>query len=192
MNTATAQTLPTQETPAPGRPNKVPVGSPAYNEISEFLFEEALLLDEIRLKEWTALLAEDLVYTCPMRVTRALSEQQATIIRSVKHFDETYGSIMGRVGRLTNTKSAWAEDPPSRTRRFVSNILVDRAPAEGEFDVSSYLLVTRSRFEENEFTLFSAVRRDRLRRVGEGFKLARREIIPDQSILGMQNLAIFL
>ena len=36
---------------APFRPKRVPVGSPAYNEITEFLYEEAWLLDEIRLAE---------------------------------------------------------------------------------------------------------------------------------------------
>ncbi|MDB5425800.1 MAG: aromatic-ring-hydroxylating dioxygenase beta subunit [Phenylobacterium sp.] len=174
------------------RPRRVPVGSEAYNQVAEFLFEEALLLDEIRLIEWTERLAEDLVYTCPMRVTRALSEQQATVVRTVKHFDETYMSIRARVGRLTQTKSAWAEDPPSRTRRLVTNILVEATDDPNEFEVSSYLLLTRSRFEDIDFHFFSGVRRDLLRRVDGAFKLARREIIPDQSVLGVQNLAIFL
>jgi 3-phenylpropionate/cinnamic acid dioxygenase small subunit len=184
----------TAEAPASAafRPRRVPVGSEAYNQIVEFLYEEALLLDEIRLQEWTQRLAEDLSYTCPMRVTRPLSEQQKSIVRSVKHFDETHASILGRVHRLTMSKSAWAEDPPSRTRRFVSNVLVDATDKPDEFAVSSYLLVTRSRFEENHFTFFSGVRNDVLRRTSAGWKLVTREIIPDESVLGMQNLAIFL
>lgn len=189
---STAVTAEAPAAAAPFRPRRVPVGSEVYNQIAEWLYEEALLLDEIRLAEWTDRLAEDLAYTCPMRVTRSLSEQQKAIVRTVKHFDETYLSILGRVGRLTNTKSAWAEDPPSRTRRLVTNLLVSATDNTDEFEATSYLLLTRSRFEENHFTFFSAVRNDLLRRSGDGWKLARREIIPDQSVLGTQNLAIFL
>jgi 3-phenylpropionate/cinnamic acid dioxygenase small subunit len=174
------------------RPRRVPVGSAAYNQITEFLYEEALLLDEIRLADWTDRLAEDLRYTCPLRLTRPLSDQQASIVRTVMHFDETYNSILGRVGRFTRTKSAWAEDPPSRTRRLVTNILVEATDDPNEFAVSSYILVSRSRFDENELKFLSAVRNDILRRDGDSFKLAKREIILDQSVLGFPNLAIFL
>ena len=48
---------------------RVPIGSPVYNQILEFLYDEACMLDEIRLKDWVATLAEDLVYTAPLRQT---------------------------------------------------------------------------------------------------------------------------
>jgi 3-phenylpropionate/cinnamic acid dioxygenase small subunit len=41
---------------------RVPVGSPIYNEVLEFLYDEARMLDEIRLQDWGATLAEDLLY----------------------------------------------------------------------------------------------------------------------------------
>lgn len=178
--------------PPKAPPARVPVGTEAYNQISEFLYEEALILDEIRLGEWVERLAEDLIYTCPIRQTRSLKHHKDSIVRTVMHFDETYLSIRGRVGRLTQTQSAWAEDPPSRTRRFVSNVLVYATDTPDEFDVSSYILVSRSRFDENQLIFLSGVRNDRLRRVGDSFKLAKREIIVDQSVLGFSNLAIFL
>lgn len=183
---------PQVEPRAPFRPHRLPVGSDAYNRVAEFLYEEALLLDDLRLAEWTEGLAEDLVYTAPLRQTRHFSEQHLTVIRSVKHFDETYDSIMGRVGRLTKTNSAWAEDPPSRTRRLVTNILVDATDNPNEFDATSYVLLTRNRFEESEMMVLSLVRYDRIRLVDGRLKLAKREIIVDQSVLGMPNLAIFL
>ncbi|CAN5306408.1 3-phenylpropionate/cinnamic acid dioxygenase subunit beta [soil metagenome] len=177
---------------APFRPNRVPVGSPAYNQIAEFLYEEAWLLDEIRLKEWVARLDIDLRYTCPVRQTRSLAQHSQSIVRTVMHFDETYASIRGRVGRITDTKSAWAEDPPSRTRRLVTNILVESTEDPDEFEVKSYLLCSRSRFEETTLLMLSCVRHDLIRRHGASFKLARREIIVDQTVLGFPNLAIFL
>ena len=89
-------------------------------------------------------------------------------------------------------ESAWAEDPPSRTRRLVTNVLVEETDKPQEYSVRSYLLVTRSRFNFDEYDLISAERRDILRADGEGFKLAKREILLDQAVLGTPNLAIFL
>ncbi len=181
------------EKPNPvSRPRRVPVGSPAYNRLTEFLYEEALLLDELRLDDWVGVLAEDLIYTAPLRMTRSLADQQLSIVRTMNHFDETFASIKGRVIRLTKTKSAWAEDPPSRTRRLVTNVLVDATDIPSEFKVTSYVLLTRSRFEETELGVLTMVRHDLLRETDHGVKLARREIIIDQSVLGMCNLAVFL
>jgi len=171
---------------------RVPVGTTDYNRIVEFLYEEASLLDQIRLKEWSARLAPDLVYTAPLRETRGMSHQAATFVRTVQHYHDDYRSVMGRIMRLTGTKSAWAEDPPSRTRRLVTNVLVHTTPNPEEFAVVSYLLVTRSRFNFDDHDLISAERHDLLRRDGDSFKLARREILLDQAVIGTPNLAIFL
>ncbi len=55
------------------------------------------------------------------------------------------------------------------------------------------MLVTRSRFNHDEYDLISGERHDLVRRQADGsFKLARREIILDQAVLGTPNLAIFL
>lgn len=170
---------------------RVPVGAPDYNQIVEFLYDEAALLDHLKLAQWGGLLAPDLVYTAPLRETRGSSHQAATYIRSVQHYHDDYRSIMGRIMRLTG-KSAWAEDPPSRTRRLVTNVMVTSTAAADEFAVVSYLLVMRSRFNFDEYDLISAERHDVLRRDGASFKLARREILLDQAVLGTANLAIFL
>lgn len=170
----------------------VPIGSPVYNQILQFLYVEARLLDEIRLKEWGATLAQDLIYTAPLRETRPVNQQAASVVRTMQHYHDDWRSVMGRIVRLTGTKSAWAEDPPSRTRRLVTNVLVEATDKPDEYSVRSYLLVTRSRFNFDEFDLISAERRDVLRADGESFKLARREILLDQAVLGTPNLAIFL
>jgi 3-phenylpropionate/cinnamic acid dioxygenase small subunit len=180
------------ETASAPKSDRVPVGSALHSQIVEFLYEEAALLDQIRLQEWAARLAPDLIYTAPLRETRQMDQQSASLVRSVQHFHDDWRSVMGRIVRLTGTKSAWAEDPPSRTRRLVTNVLVAKTAKSGEFSVISYLLVTRSRFNSSEYDLISAERRDLLRQDGDSFKLARREIIVDQAVLGTPNFAIFL
>lgn len=174
------------------KPQRVPIGSPLYNQVVEFLYDEACMLDEIRLKEWGATLAEDLVYAAPLRQTRPMAHQADSVIRTMQHYHDDYRSIMGRIMRLTGTKSAWAEDPPSRTRRLVTNVRVEAMDKPDEFNVRSYMLITRSRFNFDDFDLISGERHDVLRQSGGTFKLARREIILDQAVLGTPNLAIFL
>ena len=172
--------------------NRVPIGSAVYNEIVEYLYDEATMLDEIRLVDWSATLATDLVYGAPLRQTRSLAQHAQSVVRTMQHYHDDYRSMMGRIMRLTATKSAWAEDPPSRTRRLVTNVMVSTTDKADEFAVVSYLLVTRSRFNFDDFDLISGERRDVLRRSGDTFKLARREILLDQAVLGTPNLAIFL
>ena len=191
MIDAKAKTAPSSDA-APTPAERVPIGSALYNRVLEFLYEEAALLDQIRLKEWGELLAPDLLYTAPLRETRPMDQQNSSLVRTVQHFHDDWRSIMGRIMRLTGTKSAWAEDPPSRTRRLITNVRVANTAKPDEYSVTSYLLMTRSRFNSPDYDLISAERRDVLRQDGESFKLARREIILDQAVIGTPNLAIFL
>lgn len=169
---------------------RVPVGSPVYNALLETLYDEAAALDERRFDDWTAMLAEDLIYQAPIRLTRTGKTRDLDVMRTMFHFDETHESIMMRTGRLQ--KSAWAEDPPSRCRRFVTNVRVGECDAAGEYEVVSYLFLERSRGDSPDNETATAERRDVWRDVDGAYKLARREIIVDQSVLGMSNFAVFL
>ena len=185
-NTAVAQTSSPVVTRA-----RVPIGSAPYNEVVEFLYDEAALLDNQRFDEWAQLLAEDLSYTAPLRLTRTGAERGNTVVRTTKHFDDDYLSIMGRLGRL-KTKSAWAEDPPTRSCYMVSNIEVEPIERTDEYTVHSVILNVRGRNETEEDWLL-ARRKDRLRRIGEGhFRLSKREIYITQAVMLAKNLNIFL
>jgi 3-phenylpropionate/cinnamic acid dioxygenase small subunit len=169
----------------------VPVGDPLYNEVAQFLYEEARLLDTDRLTEWIGLLAPDIAYRTPVRVTVSRAGG-AGVDPVMSHFEEDFLSLSARVLRLTNTTSAWAEDPPSRTRRFVTNVLVHTTGQADEVAAVSNLLVTRNRGSVPGFVLIPAERSDVLRRTAEGWRVARRTILLDESILSTPNLAIFL
>ena len=192
MNTATASKGMERAVPAPVTGKRVATGSALYNEVLEWVYDEAALLDQQKFDAWANLLAEDLSYTAPLRITRQGADRLNTVVRTTLHFDDDHSSIMARLQRL-GTKSAWAEDPPSRTRRLVTNVRVWETAQRDEFETESYLLLSRSRYEHYQLQVLSCVRHDLLRRAGPGaFKLARREIIVDQSVLGMANLAVFL
>lgn len=169
---------------------RVPLGSPIYNRLLETLYDEAALLDERRFDEWGAMLATDLIYQAPIRLTRTGPNRDRDVMRTMFHFDEDHGSMMLRTGRLQ--KSAWAEDPPSRCRRFVTNVRIGECETAGEYEVVSYLFLERSRGDNPENEQLTCERRDVWRETADGYQLTRREIIVDQSVLGMSNLAVFL
>jgi 3-phenylpropionate/cinnamic acid dioxygenase small subunit len=170
----------------------IPVGSPDYNAVLQFLYEEAAALDQGRFQLWLSMLTEDILYTAPLRVTKAISERDDSIDRSMMHFDENFTTLSARAGRLFKGRSAWAEDPPSRTRRSVTNLLLRAGDQPDEFESFSYLMLARNRFDAAKYDWVTAERRDLIRRTPDGLKLARREIIVDQAVLGTPNFAIFL
>jgi len=169
---------------------RVPLGSEVYNRLLETLYDEAAALDERRFDDWVAMLSPDLIYQAPVRLTRTGPNKDRDVMRTMFHLDEDYTSILMRTGRLQ--KSAWAEDPPSRCRRFITNVRVAECDTAGEYEVVSYLFLERSRGDNPHNEQLTAERRDVWREVDGTYVLARREIIVDQSVLGMSNLAVFL
>jgi len=164
--------------------------STVHQEAHEFLVREAELLDERRFREWLDLLAPDIVYRMPVRVT-APETLEHGLLEDMAHFDEDLYSLRKRIERF-ETGHAWTEDPPSRTRHFVTNVRTFDGTAADEIVVKSYVLLFRSRGDIRDADLVSAERTDTLRRTDVGLRLARREILADESVLRTQNLAVFL
>jgi 3-phenylpropionate/cinnamic acid dioxygenase small subunit len=168
---------------------RVRVGEPEHDAATDFLYEEAHLLEEGLFEDWLALLDPGIRYSAPVRRTR-LRHEGSEFDPAMKHFEDDLGSLHLRVKRL-RTRYAYAEDPPSRTRRLVTNIRVHRA--EEALEVSSSLLVLRNRLDEPTAHLLAA-RRDDLLVAGpdRGLLLRRRTVLLDSSTLPTHNLAIFL
>jgi phthalate 3,4-dioxygenase subunit beta len=167
----------------------LPYGDLAHQAAHQFLVEEAVLLDAGDYAGWLGLLCEDIRYVMPVRVTTARGAGFDSLA-DMGHFDEDMYALRKRVQRLA-TDHAWAEDPPSRTRHFVTNVRTF-LEQPGEFRVESALLLFRSRGDTREPDLLSAGRTDLLRETGDGLRLARREITVDEAVLRTQNLAVFL
>jgi phthalate 3,4-dioxygenase subunit beta len=171
-------------------PAPLPYTAPTYGEILDFAYNEAAALDERRHHDWLAMLTDDVVYRMPVRVTTAHSLDDSLLV-DMAHFDEDRYSLVKRVERL-DTEHAWAEDPPSRTRRFVTNVRGWQGNDVDELLVAASVLLFRSRGDRQPPDLISAGRHDTLRRVGGQLKLARRDLAVDESVLRTQNLAVFL
>jgi 3-phenylpropionate/cinnamic acid dioxygenase small subunit len=166
------------------------VSAQTREEVLDFLYREAELIDGGRLEDWLALLTDDIQYRMPVRLTR---ERTGPTDRSeqMQFFWDDRATLELRIRRL-RTDFAWAEDPPSRTRHFVSNVRIAAGARPDELDVRAYVLVYRNRGDAAAYEVISGERRDVLRRVGGAWKLARREVAIDQASLANQNLAIFV
>lgn len=158
-----------------------------YGEITQFLFEEAAILDARDFQGWLELLTEDVVYRMPVRLTRERKDGPDVDPDAV-YFEEDLQALDVRVARL-GTRSAWSEDPPSRTRHFVTNVLVRLTDRPDEVAVSSNLLFIRSRGSQPTNDELTGQRSDLLRSVDGAWRLARREIVFDQAVLGTLNLS---
>jgi 3-phenylpropionate/cinnamic acid dioxygenase small subunit len=160
-----------------------------HYDVARWLDWEAELLDGRCFRDWLALLADDVSYRMPVTVTTGRVGQTPTTV--MDHWDEDLYSLTKRVERL-ESDHAWTEDPPSRTRRFVTNVRVAPGQQSGEVDARSYLLLFRSRGDQRPADLVSSERQDVLRQIDGDWRLSRRLITVDESVLRTQNLAIFL
>jgi 3-phenylpropionate/cinnamic acid dioxygenase small subunit len=96
----------------------------------QFLLMEAELLDAGRFQEWLELLSDEIAYRIPIRITRERHAPSPFSDHSW-HMNEDYASLAMRVSRIY-TEYNWAEDPPSRTRHFLTNFRVVELRQETE------------------------------------------------------------
>lgn len=155
-----------------------------------FLYGEAELLDTCHFEEWLALFTDDAIYEVPLRITRE-TQSGAEISERGRIFSDTKSTLGIRIQRL-RSEYAWAEQPPSRTRHFVSNIRSFQID-EGHIAAKSNVLIYRNRGERTDYDLYSADRCDVLVPTSNGsFQIQTRRIILDQSNLTGNSLSVFL
>jgi len=165
--------------------------------IEDFLYDEAEMLDERRFSDWLDVLADDLVYVMPIRRNVKYGEHAAhentRAGRDICWFDEDKWTLSKRVEQL-QTGIHWAEEPLSRVCHIVTNVqLVEARPSVEdvrEAVVRSRFLIYQNRVETETYFLVGK-RTDVLRKDGELWKIARREIILDQNVLLSKNLTVF-
>ena len=166
-------------------------------EVAEFLYHEADLLDQRRFPEWLDLLAEDIVYFMPIRRNVKFGQHAArentTQGEGISWFDEDKWTLGKRIEQIL-TGVHYAEEPLSRTAHLVTNVHLLQVEPDAEaamtVEVGCSFLIQQNRVEY-ETTNFVGRRRDRLRREPGGWRIARREILLEQNVLLAKNLSIF-
>ncbi|HLY66706.1 MAG TPA: aromatic-ring-hydroxylating dioxygenase subunit beta [Chloroflexota bacterium] len=153
-------------------------------EIEEFLYREAYLLDDHRLDEWLALFTDDVEYLVPLRehVQGDVAPAGHPVIRDDKMM------LLARV-KKHQTGLSHVEIPQSMTGHLITNILVEDGPAPGELEVRSSFVVRQARKLRDE-AWWVGRRRDLFRHVDNGWKIARREVLLDHTVLP-RGISIF-
>ena len=154
------------------------VSAGVYHDIQHFLFREALLLDHHRFDEWLGLLANDVVFRIPVRFARGIGIEEPA---GADHFNDDRGAIAAKLKLLQARMESPAHQQQfaTQTRRIITNVLVCPCDRD-EYNVLSYLLLTRSGTGDTPCAVFSAERYDRLRGAGRALRIVRREIVMDQ------------
>ena len=147
-------------------------------EVEHFLYEEAELLDSWRLSEWVDLFTEDAVNHVP-----ALDDPNRDPALSVFLVADDLARIRSRVRQLTG-ETAWAENPRSQTRRFISNVRVTAADG-ATVSATANFLVHRCRRER--ISTFAGQYQYKLVRHDGSFKIAERKVILAQDTLRSQG-----
>ena len=165
-------------------------------EIEDFLYREADLLDERRYEDWLALIADDVRYWMPMRRNVKVGEAEREFTRAgldINWFDEGKETLTRRVKQIL-TGMHWAEEPVSRISHMVSNVrLIEVNPSAAEpqeVGARCRFLIYRNRVE-TETDILVGKREDLLRRVDGQWQIARRKIVLDQNVLLTKNLTFF-
>jgi 3-phenylpropionate/cinnamic acid dioxygenase small subunit len=155
-----------------------------HGRVVQFLSHEAELLDTYRFTDWLALLSPDISYRMPVRTTQFLPDGEG--FHDFDFIHDDFATLETRVKRL-ETEFAWAETPPSRTRHFVTNVIVETGD---DLLVRSSFLITRTR-SDLDYQMFTGRRDDRLIDTGDGFLVGDRTILIDQTAITATNLSIF-
>ncbi len=182
-----------QQTPAavhlkPWKPQPfMPVSSQVYSEIQQFLVYEALLLDHSCFDQWAALLARDVTYSvcnCSGHDGRGLDPAEYVV--------NGRDSLLARVRDRSAFSDPRSDTRLPQTRRFVTNVSVSFAHCRNEYEVVSYLQVSRIGHEGTADSAWSAERRDRLRGTDRAFAVSHREVLIDSIHPGVSVLPAFL
>jgi hypothetical protein len=169
---------------------------------SRHLHHEALILDEGRWQEWLTNVSRDIDYRVAAENLR-WEDGVGRWSTGPEIVRDDYLTLETRVRRI-ETKTAWAENPRTRTRRIVGNILVEDSDAEsaaagghdnsreGFVTIQSSVMLVRYTSDRQE--LLTCNRRDVFAWGADGtsLQLVARSAIVDGEPLAIRNLSIIL
>lgn len=156
---------------------------------ARFLWHEAELLDRRQFDDWLSLMHAEIDYRIPLRTTRLTQDGDG--FSGVAYFmKENHGTLTMRAKRLKSAY-AWAENPPTRTRRLIANVRVE-ATTSDECAVTNNFAVYCFRGDNPVPVVLTGERQDALAACGDGWRLKKRLVLLDSTVLGMESLSIFL
>lgn len=162
---------------------------PTRQEVEEFLYSEAALLDATAYKDWLDLFTEDCIYWIPSQVDELDPTRQVSLV-----YDE-HKHLTERVRRFASG-IAYAQEPRSRTAHAVNNVRITgveagEVPGEEVLRVEAKFLVAE--FRRGREQVHAGTSRYRLLVQQDGgfrIKSKKVELINNDGYLG--NLSVLL
>ena len=137
------------------------------SEAEDLLYREARLLDDLRHQEWLAMLDENATYWIPCNGDGTDPNREISLVFDDKH------RLTDRIGRL-QSGLAHAQNPPSKTRRLVSNVQIENATESTATILSGFILYELRRGKER---VFAGRYEHRLHLVDGTWKIASKKVV---------------
>jgi len=151
-------------------------------QVEQFLYYEADLMDEHRYDEWLALWTDDALYWVPTGHDKIDPKREISLI----YDDRT--RLQVRIGRL-KSGFAHAQEPKSRMRRVVSNIVIEETE-NGEIIVQSNFLLAELRRGKQD--MFAGRTIHRMRPYQGSFKLVFKKVLLVNNDESIDNLTFLI
>ncbi|MDP2355062.1 MAG: aromatic-ring-hydroxylating dioxygenase subunit beta [Beijerinckiaceae bacterium] len=153
-------------------------------EVEDFLYHEAMLLDDWRLKEWEELLADDATYYIP-----ANDDLDGDFKSSLYIISDDRERIRQRIIRVLDP-NCHAEFPRSRLCRLITNVRI--TGVEGDIvKVAANFSCYRYRRYQREF-VYVGKYEYQLRKRGNSFKIKERRVLLAAHELGQLGSVSFV
>ena len=137
------------------------------SKVESFLYREARLMDENLYDEWLSLWTQDALYWVPC------NRDDSDPALEISAIYDDRARLQVRIDRL-KSGVAYAQDPKSRMRRFISNIEIERAD-NGDLIVSSNFLLVELRRSKQD--VFAGRTIHRLRSDDDSFKISYKKVL---------------
>jgi len=136
-------------------------------EAEDLLYREARLLDDLRYQDWLAMLDENATYWIPCNGEGKDPNREISLV-----FDDRK-RLTDRIGRL-ESGLAHAQNPPSKTKRLVSNVQIENATEDAATVLSGLILYELRRGKER---IFAGRYEHRLRLINGTWKIASKKVV---------------
>jgi 3-phenylpropionate/cinnamic acid dioxygenase small subunit len=151
-------------------------------QVERFLYDEAQLMDEHRYDEWLALWTDDALYWVPTGRDDIDPKREISLI-----YDDRV-RLQTRIARL-KSGFAHAQEPKSRMRRVISNIVIEEAD-NGEIVASSNFMLAELRRGKQD--IFAGRTVHRLRPYNSSFKMMAKKVLLVNNAEYIDNLTFLI
>lgn len=158
--------------------------------VEQFLFNEANLIDDRNFEAWLDLFAEDALYWVPANDDKMDPTQHVSIVYDTKE------GLKDRIWRL-GSGAAYAQEPPSKTMHQLSNIQVAQDPQTKQITARCHLNIYEYRHNHHLLSMDTVMQYParceyRLQPAGDSYQIALRRIdlIAANGVLGNMGFII--